>query len=467
MDSYTSSYSQFHVILFPFMSKGHTIPILHLAHLLLRRRSSIAITIFTTPANHSFIADSLAGTSSRIVILNFPKNIPQVPSGIESTDKLPSMTLFPSFALATKLMQPEFEDALESLQQVNFMVSDGFLWWTLESATKYGFPRLVFYGMSNYSVSLSRAIREDMLRLKLESDEELITVTRFPWIKVSRSEFKSTVPQDELQLEFMVKAITASKSSYGYIVNSIYELEPVFVDYFNDQGGPMAWCVGPLCLAKPSMAESVFHEKPTWNQWLDKKLERESSVLYVAFGSQVEISEDQLKEIAIGLEKSQVNFLWVIRKKEIELSDGFDFEERVKDRGIIVRDWVNQREIIQHKSIKGFLSHCGWNSVLESICAGVPILAWPMMAEQPFNAKMVVEEIKVGLRVHTCDGSVEGFVKREVLEKKVKGLMEGEKGKEVRKKAKEYAEMAKKAMEEGTGSSWRTLDKLIDETWRK
>ena len=156
-----------------------------------------------------------------------------------------------------------------------------------------------------------------------------------------------------------------------------------------------------------------------------------------------------------------MNFLWVIRKSESEISDD-KFEERVKDRGILVREWVHQREILMHESVQGFLSHCGWNSVLESICAGVPILAWPMMAEQPLNARMVVEEIKVGLRVETCNGSVRGFVKWEGLEKMVKELMEKEKGKEVRKKSKEVAQMAKKTMEEA-GSSKCTLDLLVDE----
>ncbi|KAJ0053312.1 hypothetical protein Pint_02687 [Pistacia integerrima] len=164
----------------------------------------------------------------------------------------------------------------------------------------------------------------------------------------------------------------------------------------------------------------------------------------------------------MGLEESKVNFLWVIRNDETEVGEGF--EEKVKERGMVVREWVNQREILLHESVKGFLSHCGWNSVLESICAGVPILAWPIMAEQALNAKMVAEEIKVGLRVESCDGSVMGgFVKWEELVKKVRELMVGENVKELRKKVKELSEGAKKAMEEEKGLSWHTLDTLIAE----
>ncbi|CAI0455367.1 unnamed protein product [Linum tenue] len=122
-----------HVLLFPFMSKGHTIPILHLAHLLLRRQ--LSVTVVTTPSNLPFIAQSLPNTAASILQIPFPSQLDGIPAGIESTDKLPSMSLFPQFALATKLMQPDFERLVDNLPQpVDFMVSDSFLWWTLESA---------------------------------------------------------------------------------------------------------------------------------------------------------------------------------------------------------------------------------------------------------------------------------------------------------------------------------------------
>ncbi|KAF5739631.1 putative UDP-glucosyltransferase [Tripterygium wilfordii] len=447
--------SQYHVVLFPFMSKGHTIPLLYLARLLLRR--NIAVTIFTTPANRPFIANSLRENSSvSIIDIPFPENIPEIPPGIESTDKLPSISLFPQFGLSTKKMQPYFESELERLPRVDFMVSDGFLWWTLDSANKFGFPRLVFFGMSIYSSCVSRAAFEDKLLFGPESDTDPITLTRFPWIRVTKRGFDRLTTDPKTLADFKMLTNGSMLKSYGVVMNTFYELEPVFVDDYNSRHGePKGWCVGPLCLADDGPEKP---NKPNWIlDWLDQKLEQGRSVLYIAFGSQAEISTDQIKEIAIGLEKSGVDFLWVIRKSEAELGEGF--EERVKGRGIVVRDWVNQWEILEHQSVQGFLSHCGWNSVLEGICAGVPILAWPMMAEQPLNAKMVVEEIKVGFRVETSDG----FVKWERLEKMVKELMEGEMGKEVRKNVKVIADTAEKAMEENSGSSWKTLDLLIQE----
>ncbi|XP_058180388.1 UDP-glycosyltransferase 90A1-like [Rhododendron vialii] len=457
------SSSRPHIVLFPFMSKGHTIPLLHLARLLLHRNTTV--TIFTTPANQLFISDSLSHTDASIVELPFPQNIDGVPAGVESTDKLPSMSLFPPFAAATKLMQPNFEQSLETLPNVTCIISDGFLGWTLESATKFGIPRLVYYGMSNYSnaVVMSAVIKNNQLSGS-ELDDDPFAVTDFPWIKLTRNDFDEPFNSREPEgphIDFIIAQVNATSNSYGLVTNSFCELEELFVEYWNRESKPKSWCIGPLCLAEPlTKTEPWSHKKPTWLQWLDQKLAQGSSVLYVAFGSQAEISSQQLREIEVGLEKSKVNFLWVTRKSESELDVGF--QERVKGRGLVVRDWVDQRAILRHESVRGFLSHCGWNSVLESVCAKVPILAWPMMAEQHINARMVVEEIKVGLRVETSNGSVRGFVKCEGLEKMVRELMEGEMGKEVRKKVKEFGEAAKKAVEEG-GSSWHTLNQLIDE----
>ncbi|PWA57943.1 glycosyltransferase UGT90A7 [Artemisia annua] len=450
-----------HFVLFPFMSKGHTIPLLHLASLLTNR--NIMVTIFTTKANRPFISQFLEkfqNGSISIIELLFPSNVEGIPQGIESTDKLPSMSLFRPFTIATKLIQPHFEQALGNLADVTCIVSDGFLSWTLSSANKFRIPRLSFYGMNSYVGAVSREVALNQLLSGPESDDELITVPKFPWIKVSRNDFDDPFNKRDPtgpHMDFVMESVTASANSYGLITNSFYELEPMFLDYLNREAKPKAWCVGPLCLAEST---TIADKNPKWMKWLDQKKDEGCSVLYVAFGSQAEITPQQMEAIAEGLEESEVNFLWVVRKSETSVLN--ELEEKVGDRGTIVTEWVNQRDILKHESVKGFLSHCGWNSVLESICSEVPILAWPMMAEQPLNARMVVEEIKIGLRVETCDGSVKGFVKSEGLKKMIKELMKGEKGKDVRKKVKEVGAAAKKAMAEG-GSSWRTLNELIEE----
>ncbi|MED6200359.1 hypothetical protein PIB30_084261 [Stylosanthes scabra] len=362
-------------------------------------------------------------------------------------------------------MQPHFEQALEALPRVSFMVTDGFLWWTLQSASKFKVPRLTFYPMSCYCIAVSRVATVEGVFSGSQPKDELVELTPFPWIRVCKDDVEAEFRNMEtggVAQEFHSKIIGTSINSYGMVQNSFYELEPAFADYLISNCSYKTWCVGPFGLAA-DQAKKIYLEsdmKPRWIRWLDEKLEHKVSVLYVSFGSQPEVSREQLEEIAFGLKESSVSFLWVVNKKNWELPEGF--EEIVKNKGMVVSEWVDQREILMHESVRGFLSQCSWNSVLESVCAGVPILAWPLASEQHLAARLVVEEIRVGLRVETSDGSLRGFVRREGLKKIVKELMEGKKGKEATKKVSEWACMAKKAVEDG-GSSWSNLESLLQE----
>lgn len=170
-----------------------------------------------------------------------------------------------------------------------------------------------------------------------------------------------------------------------------------------------------------------------------------------------------LQQVAYGLEEAKVPFLWVVRSNTWSLPDGM--EERVKGKGLIIRKWVDQPAILKHSAVGGFLSHCGWNSVLESLSVGVPILAWPMIAEQTLNAKFVVEGLHAGVRIEKMQGS-EGkdvvVVSREAICRGVKELMEGHTGRIAREKSQALGEVARGAVKEG-GSSYLGLSKLIDQ----
>lgn len=448
-----------HFVIFPFMAQGHTVPLLYLARLLWQR--NVAATVFTTPANSPSIRAALHDTAISIIELPFPAHVDGIPPGVENTDKLPSMLLFVQFANATKLMQPHFEKALEDLKPVGCIISDGFLGWTQDSGAKLGIPRIGFYGMSSFATTMYAIIGQERPHALTISPDEPFSIPNFPKLTLTRNDFNP--PFNEIEpkgpmVEFITEQSIAMAKSYGMILNSFYKLEAAYTDFWNRCIGPKAWCVGPLAEAKPPVLLAEESAKPKWRHWLDKKLHNGKSVLYVAFGTQAEVSQEQLLEIANGLEQSKVNFLWVIKSKRLEILQGF--EERVKDRGIIVKEWVDQMEILRHESVKGFLSHCGWNSVTESMSAGVPILAMPFMAEQHLNARLVSEEVGVGLRIMPCNGSVRGFVKSSEVEKRVKELMQGTKGEAVRKKMEEVGEAACDAMREG-GSSWETLDQLI------
>jgi hypothetical protein len=179
-----------------------------------------------------------------------------------------------------------------------------------------------------------------------------------------------------------------------------------------------------------------------------------------------------MKALALGLESSQQPFIWVVRPPlEAPLNSEFSaeflpegFEERVKEkkRGLLIRKWAPQLLILSHPSTGGFLSHCGWNSVLESLSQGVPIIGWPMAAEQFANSKVLEE---VGVCIEMWRGK-DGELKRETVERTVRMLMKEEKGNRLRQKAKEIREAAMKAVSEdedggNKGSSVGEMDDMI------
>ncbi|KAJ6820744.1 putative UDP-glycosyltransferase 90A1 [Iris pallida] len=451
-----------HIAIFPFLSKGHTIPLVHLAHLI-RRRCLATLTFLTTPLNAPFLRSSLSDTDADVVELPFPGGVPGLPDGIESTDALPSIDLFLPFVAATKLLRPQFEHAVAGLPAVSFLISDGFYGWTTESAADLGLPRMVFYGMGSFAMTVSATVAREKPHAGLVSDDQPFPVPGFPQLQLTRNDmnppFDDPNPSGPLH-EFVTEQSIAAANSHGVVANTFYELEAAYTDRWNLHIGPRAWCVGPVCSARLQEPERGLSDSKL-TRWLDARSATDRPVLYVAFGSQADVSAAQLNEIAVGLENSGADFLWVVRREGADqLGEGF--EERVGDRGVVVREWVDQLEILRHGSVRGFVSHCGWNSVTESVCAGVPMLAWPMIAEQHLNAKFVVDVAGIGLRVRAGDGTKYGLVRREEVEEKVKELLFGEKGRMAAEKVKDLALASHKAMADG-GSSASALEQMIDE----
>lgn len=173
------------------------------------------------------------------------------------------------------------------------------------------------------------------------------------------------------------------------------------------------WAIGSHLLPIISGSESNDDHKTRHAclKWLDKQAPQ--SVIYVSFGTSISLSDEEAREIAIGLEESGHKFVWAAKgadKADIFSTDEtrvclpLGFEERVGGRGRVEREWIPQVEILGHESVGGFMSHCGWNSVLESLTMGVPIAAWPMHTDQPLNAVLVTEVLRVGLSVRDWEG---------------------------------------------------------------
>ncbi|KAM4068905.1 hypothetical protein ACB094_12G047600 [Castanea mollissima] len=255
--------------------------------------------------------------------------------------------------------------------------------------------------------------------------------------------------------EYSLYAATHMAKSNGLVLNTFDLLETKYIKAISDgpcvPDGPTPpiFCIGPLISSNNQNGDD--HE---CLNWLNSQPNR--SVVFLCFGSLGLFSAKQLKEIAVGLE--------IIRnpppdnEKDTNLDELLPkrFSERTKDKGFVVKQWVPQVAVLSHDSVGGFVTHCGWNSVLEAVWCGVPMVGWPLYAEQRLNRVVLVEEIKLALWLNESE---DGFVSATELEKRVKELMASEVGREVRERISILRDEAVAAMKEG-GSSHVALTKF-------
>ncbi|TYJ02861.1 hypothetical protein E1A91_A13G258500v1 [Gossypium mustelinum] len=261
------------------------------------------------------------------------------------------------------------------------------------------------------------------------------------------------------------------KAVKGIVVNTFEELEPYAISSFSDHGNPPVYPVGPVLDINCKLHTKFdLAQREKVMKWLNEQ--PQSSVIFLCFGSFGHFLAPQVKEIALGLEQSGYKFLWSLRVpprnddsggvhcSEDMLPEGF--VERIQGKGMMIYGWAPQVEILAHKAIGGFVSHCGWNSILESLWFGVPMVTWPMYAEQKLNAfKMVKElELAVELRLDYEQLKVDDVVMADEIEKAVKQVMDERN--EARKKVKEMAEIARKSIV-SEGSSFLSIQRLIND----
>nr|WUG53805.1 UDP-glycosyltransferases 4 [Camellia sinensis] len=246
----------------------------------------------------------------------------------------------------------------------------------------------------------------------------------------------------------------------GILVNTFERFEPDTLAALNNgrvlSNLPPVHPIGPL--------EPYKLEKGEQLSWLDDQ--SVISVVYVCFGNRTAMSKDQIRELGDGLERSGCPFLWVLKSSKVDKEDteeiedllGDSFLERIKNRGIVVKAWVNQEQILAHPAIGGFVSHAGWNSVMEAARYGVPLLAWPLHGDQRVISE-VVENAGFGVWVRDWGWGGERVVKGEEIGEKVKQLMSDEK---LRNRAMEVEEEARKAFQDANGSSEKALMGIIE-----
>uniref|UniRef100_A0A2N9FNY1 Glycosyltransferase n=1 Tax=Fagus sylvatica TaxID=28930 RepID=A0A2N9FNY1_FAGSY len=457
---------QLHIFFFPFMAQGHILPTIDMAKLFASR--GVKATLIMTPFNAALFSNTIEGIKNLgieigVLIIKFPSVEVGLPEGCENAQ----LTITPEmqhklFGAAALLEQP-LEQLLQE-HRPDCLVADTFFPWATDIASKHGIPRLVFHGTGFFALCASRCVLSYEPHKKVSSDSELFTIPTLPHeIKMTKQQLPDFITGN-VETEF-TKLYKASKEveskSYGVIVNSFYELEPAYVDHYRNVLGTKSWHIGPVSLCNINTAD-----KHDCLKWLDSK--KPNSIVYVCFGSVANFNDAQLFEIALGLEASGQEFIWVVRREKDDegreewLPEGY--EKRMEGKGLIIRGWSPQVLILDHEAVGGFVTHCGWNSTLEGVSAGVPMVTWPVSAEQFYNEKLVTQILKIGVGVGAQRWAklLGDSVKSDAIEKAVTRIMVGEEAKEIRSRAKVLGAMARSAVEEG-GSSYSDLNALIEE----
>lgn len=462
-----------HVVCIPAPLQGHINPMLKLAKILHSR--GFIITFVNTEFNHQRLlrsqgSDALRNSSS-FRFETIPDGLPP-PKNLDASQDIPSLAqsveetcLDPFKNLLTKVSA--------SYSPVTCIVSDFLMGFTHAAATEFGIPEILLWTSGAGSLicydQYQNLLEKGLMPLKDSSflvNGYLDTVVDFipamsgirlkdfpPFIRI-------IYPGDEYMVKFFALQIERAKTASAIIFNTFRELESDIFDTLSSMLPP-CYGIGPFHLLEDKIADkslgyiksSLWKEEAECLNWLDSK--PPLSVVYVNFGSIAVMTPQQLVEFCWGLAKSNYSFLWIIRP-DLVIGDSAvlppEFLEETKDRGFLA-GWCPQEQVINHPSIGGFLTHSGWNSTIESISSGVPMICWPFFSDQQTNCWLSCNKWGIAMEINNDVKSDE--VKMLVIE-----LMTGEKGNAMRKNVTDLKEKAEKACA-SSGSSVVDLEKLI------
>ncbi|KAM3742372.1 hypothetical protein ACB098_07G065300 [Castanea mollissima] len=437
-----------HVVCVPVPLQGHITPMLKLAKLL--HHKGFHVTFVHTEYNCKRLLRS-RGPNSLDGLADF--HFEAIPDGLPPSDA--DNCLVPFCNLLYKLN----DTSSSNVPPVTCIISDGCMSFTLDAADKFGIPDVQFWtpsscGFLSY-MHFRHLVERGLIPLK---DASYLTngylETKIDWIQGMKNirlkdlpNFIKTTDENDIVLKFVLHETERTLRASAIILNTFDSFEQDVLDALSSML-PRIYTIGPLSLLADqieddnlkSINSNLWKEEPGCLEWLNSK--EPNSVVYVNFGSKTVITPQQLIEFAWGLANSDIAIVPP------------EFFTRTKNRGMLA-NWCPQEQILKHPSIGGFLTHNGWNSILESVCNGVPMISWPFFAEQQINSLYCCTVWGIGMEI-------DNNVQRDEVENLVRELMDGKKGSEMKKKVLEWKTKAEVATRPG-GTSYQNLDKLIAE----
>lgn len=462
------------VVLLPFMARGHIIPFLALAQRL--HQMGYIATIINTPLNIKKLHQSLPPVSSSIKLLEIPFNSSDhgLPPNAEDADSLP-------YSLSLRLLQASLQLKLpfkNLIQQHGAdkpvsLISDIFFGWAADVAHELRVHHAIFsvtgaFGLACYCST--------WLNLPHRSNTGSVEFHLPDFPEAGKFHITQLTPallaagEDDQFTDFLRTNIIEWSKADALLFNTVEDLDKTGFTYFRRKLGIPVRGIGPLLLSPEQNREATISTEDCI-RWLDKK--ESHSVIYVSFGLQHTISASQMMNLAKALDSSGRSFIWVVRPPlgfdtneefvaEQWLPEGFLLRVHDEERGLIVQKWAPQLEILAHRSTGLYISHCGWNSVLESLENGVPLISWPMAAEQFYNAKLLAED--VGVCVEVARGTHFEVRPEDIVEKIEIVMGENETGNKIRRKSLEIRETIRDAVrdeEDYQGSSVKAMQEFF------
>ncbi|KAJ8770371.1 hypothetical protein K2173_014984 [Erythroxylum novogranatense] len=460
-----------HAVFIPHPSQSHIKTMLKLAKLL--HHKGFHITFVNLESFHRRMLES-RGPNSLDGLPDFrfefiPDDLPP-----PETDFVQHLT-----ALSEAIMEGHYMSSFKGLisrfsntessniPPVTCIISDGFMsTFTIKAAEELGLPIAIFFTLSACGFMGFHQIPSLKERgLIPPKDIDFIPGMKNMRLRDFGTIF-DTVNGDDTLYRVIVESTKTSLKAPAVIFHTFDSLEPELLDTLSTMYRSVHF-IGPLELQLNQIQEStlssigcnLWKEEPECLQWLDSR--EPNSVLYVNFGSVTLLTREQLIEFGMGLAKSNRPFLWIITPDMVVGDSAIlppEFTEEIRERSFIA-SWCPQEEVLNHPSIGGFLTHSGWNSTIESISAGVPMLCWPFIGDQPTNCRYTCTEWGIGMEI-------ENDVKRDGLAELAIELMEGEKGKKMKNRVIEWKRLAEEASSPN-GSSSINLEKLVSESLQR
>ncbi|TXG58720.1 hypothetical protein EZV62_016549 [Acer yangbiense] len=461
-----------HVMFLPLPAQGHIKPMMKLAELL--NQAGSQVTFVNTDHNHDLLMSHTDLTSFHDRSPNFLFR--SIPDGLRPGKARSLSNCKELLDTLQAVARPAFRQLLISTSmRPTCIIADGIMSFAaIDVAEELGIP-VVTFRTFNASCTwtyfhLSKLVEAgevpfpdgnlDKSITCIPGYENVLRIRDLPSIcRVEKA--------DDPVLNFYMRETSTMTRASALILNTFHELEAPVISRLNSIFTKI-YTIGPLhALYKSRTKDLMISQSDSsngvglWKEdkscmtWLDSQPLR--SVIYVSFGSLVNLTRLQTLEFLHGLVNSGKPFLWVVRPDLIVGEFGIDpmeLEMVTKERGFIV-SWAPQEEVLGHPAVGGFLTHSGWNSTLESITAGVPMICWPQIADQQVNSRCVSEVWKIGFDMKdTCD--------RSTVEKLVRDLMDSNKREEIMKSTDEFARLANDSVKQG-GSSYSNLEKLIED----